>query len=186
MCINAVIEIHGARATVRGAQLSIHVLADDSESVFLSAGHTDAALIRTADGCSISASTLRVVWPQAPGLPSATAGRFGLTLRGTGLRDHVGRPPREPLRRGWLDCPCAPKICTRRSPSASAMVTCPFAGLDLRSGAPARVHRRHGWGRGEAVRDRNLHHAGRRTAFRARRRTVARLSRPGQPNDQGA
>ncbi|WP_425589045.1 nuclear transport factor 2 family protein [Streptomyces similanensis] len=56
LCINAVIEIHGARATVRGAQLSIHVLADDSESAFLAAGHTDAALIRTADGCSISAS----------------------------------------------------------------------------------------------------------------------------------
>lgn len=68
---NAVIEIDGARATVRGAQLSTHVLADGSGSVFVSAGHTDTELVRTADGWRISASTLRVVWTQGspPRLP---------------------------------------------------------------------------------------------------------------------
>ncbi|MFD7923305.1 nuclear transport factor 2 family protein [Streptomyces sp. NPDC059740] len=63
---NAVIEIDGDRATVRGAQLSTHVLADGSESVFISAGHADSELVRTADGWRISASTLRVLWTQGP------------------------------------------------------------------------------------------------------------------------
>ncbi|GAA3773310.1 nuclear transport factor 2 family protein [Streptomyces coacervatus] len=63
---NAIIEIDGARATARGAQLSTHVLADGSGSVFISAGHADTELARTADGWRISASTLRVVWTQGP------------------------------------------------------------------------------------------------------------------------
>ncbi|CAM5334513.1 nuclear transport factor 2 family protein [Streptomyces griseomycini] len=72
---NAIIEIDGARATVRGAQLSTHVLADGSGSVFISAGHADAELVRTADGWRISASTLRVVWTQGspPQLPNELA-----------------------------------------------------------------------------------------------------------------
>ncbi|MGW3498235.1 nuclear transport factor 2 family protein [Streptomyces sp. NPDC001020] len=75
MGTNAVIEIDGARATARGAQLSTHVLADGSDSVFMSAGHTDAELVRTADGWRISASTLRVVWTQGspPRLPDDLA-----------------------------------------------------------------------------------------------------------------
>lgn len=63
---NTVIEIDGSRASARGAQLSTHVLADGSGSVFVSAGHTDTELIRTPDGWRISASTLRVVWTQGP------------------------------------------------------------------------------------------------------------------------
>ncbi|WP_051833026.1 nuclear transport factor 2 family protein [Streptomyces sp. NRRL S-646] len=63
---NAVIEIDGERATTRGAQLSTHVLADGTGSVFISAGHADAELVRTAEGWRISASTLRVVWTQGP------------------------------------------------------------------------------------------------------------------------
>ncbi|MFF4507501.1 nuclear transport factor 2 family protein [Streptomyces sp. NPDC001401] len=63
---NAIIDIDGSRATTRGAQLSTHVLADGSGSVFISAGHADAELVRTADGWRISASTLRVVWTQGP------------------------------------------------------------------------------------------------------------------------
>ncbi|MCD9874911.1 nuclear transport factor 2 family protein [Streptomyces guryensis] len=63
---NAIIEIDGARATTRGAQLSTHVLADGTGSVFISAGHADAELVRTADGWRISASSLRVVWTQGP------------------------------------------------------------------------------------------------------------------------
>lgn len=63
---NTIIEIEGARATARGAQLSTHVLADGSGSVFVSAGHADTELVRTADGWRISASSLRVVWTQGP------------------------------------------------------------------------------------------------------------------------
>lgn len=63
---NAVIEIDGDRATSRGAQLSTHVLADGTGSVFISAGHADAELVRTAEGWRISASSLRVVWTQGP------------------------------------------------------------------------------------------------------------------------
>ncbi|MEU7023387.1 nuclear transport factor 2 family protein [Streptomyces sp. NPDC046203] len=70
-----VIEVDGDRATVRGAQLSTHVLADGSESgsgnVFISAGHAENTLVRTVDGWRISASALRVVWTQGtpPRLP---------------------------------------------------------------------------------------------------------------------
>ncbi|GAA3246272.1 nuclear transport factor 2 family protein [Streptomyces lavendulae] len=63
---NTGIEIDGARATARGAQLSTHVLADGSGDVFISAGHTEAHLVRTADGWRISDSALRVVWTQGP------------------------------------------------------------------------------------------------------------------------
>ncbi|MER7917427.1 MULTISPECIES: nuclear transport factor 2 family protein [unclassified Streptomyces] len=63
---NTVVEIDGDRATARGAQLNTHVLADGSGGVFVSAGHADTALVRTADGWRISASALRVVWTQGP------------------------------------------------------------------------------------------------------------------------
>ncbi|MGW1747648.1 nuclear transport factor 2 family protein [Streptomyces sp. NPDC002092] len=63
---NPVIEIDGDRATTRGVQLSTHVLADGTDSVFISAGHADAELVRTAEGWRISASSLRVVWTQGP------------------------------------------------------------------------------------------------------------------------
>ncbi|WP_330261046.1 nuclear transport factor 2 family protein [Streptomyces sp. NBC_00539] len=68
---NNVVEVDGDRATVRGAQLSTHVLADDPGGVFVSAGHTETELARTADGWRISASALRVVWTQGtpPRLP---------------------------------------------------------------------------------------------------------------------
>ncbi|MEU9593779.1 nuclear transport factor 2 family protein [Streptomyces sp. NPDC048193] len=72
---NAIIKINGAQATVRGAQLSTHVLADGSGSIFISAGHADSELVRTADGWRISSATLRVVWTQGspPQLPNDTA-----------------------------------------------------------------------------------------------------------------
>ncbi|MFD9721935.1 nuclear transport factor 2 family protein [Streptomyces sp. NPDC059076] len=68
---NAVIEINGDQATARGAQLSTHVLADGSGSVFISAGQTDTELVRTADGWRVSSSLLRVTWTQGtpPQLP---------------------------------------------------------------------------------------------------------------------
>lgn len=58
------VEIDGDRATARGAQLSTHVLADGTDGVFVSAGHVENELVRTADGWRISASALRVVWAQ--------------------------------------------------------------------------------------------------------------------------
>ncbi|MFF9314773.1 nuclear transport factor 2 family protein [Streptomyces sp. NPDC014748] len=58
------VEIDGDRATARGAQLSTHVLADGTDGVFVSAGHIENELVRTADGWRISASALRVVWTQ--------------------------------------------------------------------------------------------------------------------------
>ncbi len=69
---NAVIEIDGDRATARGAQLSTHVLADGSEDVFISAGHADTELVRTADGWRIRASSLRITWTRGtpPRLPA--------------------------------------------------------------------------------------------------------------------
>ncbi|MFB7213532.1 nuclear transport factor 2 family protein [Streptomyces sp. NPDC056255] len=72
---NAVIEVDGDRATARGAQLSTHVLADGSGGLFISAGHADNELVRTADGWRISASALRVVWTQGspPRLPAELA-----------------------------------------------------------------------------------------------------------------
>ncbi|MFB6873632.1 nuclear transport factor 2 family protein [Streptomyces sp. NPDC056323] len=72
---DAVIEVDGDRATARGAQLSTHVLADGSGGLFISAGHADTELVRTADGWRISASALRVVWTQGspPRLPAELA-----------------------------------------------------------------------------------------------------------------
>lgn len=61
---NTVIELDGDRATARGAQLSTHVLADGSEEVFVSAGHTQSELVRTPAGWRISATALRVAWTQ--------------------------------------------------------------------------------------------------------------------------
>ncbi|PSJ29163.1 nuclear transport factor 2 family protein [Streptosporangium nondiastaticum] len=58
------IEIDGDRATVRGAQLSTHVLAGGSEAPFVSGGRTLTGLVRTADGWRISASALHVAWTQ--------------------------------------------------------------------------------------------------------------------------
>ncbi|MFC8538598.1 nuclear transport factor 2 family protein [Streptomyces sp. NPDC057249] len=72
---NNVIDIDGDRATVRGAQLSTHVLADGSDGVFVSAGHTETELVRTADGWRISATALRIVWTRGtpPRLPAELA-----------------------------------------------------------------------------------------------------------------
>ncbi|MFI8323293.1 nuclear transport factor 2 family protein [Streptomyces sp. NPDC085529] len=66
-----VVEVDGDRATARGAQLSTHVLADGSGGLFVSAGHVDNELVRTADGWRIAASALRVVWTRGtpPRLP---------------------------------------------------------------------------------------------------------------------
>jgi hypothetical protein len=68
---NVVVELDGDRATARGAQLSTHVLADGSEEVFVSAGHTETELVRTPEGWRISATSLRVVWTRGtpPRLP---------------------------------------------------------------------------------------------------------------------
>ncbi|MFH9855441.1 nuclear transport factor 2 family protein [Streptomyces althioticus] len=70
-----VVEIDGDRATVRGAQLSTHVLADGTEGVFVSAGHTETELVRTAEGWRISSTALRVVWTQGtpPRIPDDMA-----------------------------------------------------------------------------------------------------------------
>ncbi len=57
-----VIGIDGDRATVRGAQLSTHVLAGGSENPFVSGGRTLTELVRTVDGWRISASALHVAW----------------------------------------------------------------------------------------------------------------------------
>ncbi|KAA9154214.1 nuclear transport factor 2 family protein [Amycolatopsis acidicola] len=61
---NAVLEIDGDRATAHHPQLSTHILADDSETLFISAGHAETELVRTPDGWRISASALRIVWTQ--------------------------------------------------------------------------------------------------------------------------
>ncbi|MFE6223382.1 MULTISPECIES: nuclear transport factor 2 family protein [unclassified Streptomyces] len=71
MGTDLVVEVDGDRATARGAQLSTHVLADGSGGLFVSAGHVDNDLVRTADGWRIAASALRVVWTRGtpPRLP---------------------------------------------------------------------------------------------------------------------
>jgi hypothetical protein len=71
---NTVIELDGDRATARGAQLSTHVLADGSEEVFVSAGHTESELVRTPAGWRISATALRVAWTQGTPLDVASQG----------------------------------------------------------------------------------------------------------------
>lgn len=72
---NNVIEVDGDRATVRGAQLSTHGLAGGPDDVFVSAGHTETELVRTADGWRVSATALRIVWTQGtpPRLPAEFA-----------------------------------------------------------------------------------------------------------------
>lgn len=77
---NVVIEIDGDRATARGAQLSTHVLADGSEGVFVSAGHADSELVRTADGWRIAATSLRITWTQ--GTPPRLPAGLGADARG--------------------------------------------------------------------------------------------------------
>ncbi|GGR48674.1 nuclear transport factor 2 family protein [Streptomyces roseolus] len=71
MGTDLVVEVDGDRATAKGAQLSTHVLADGSGGLFVSAGHVDDELVRTADGWRIAASALRVVWTRGtpPRLP---------------------------------------------------------------------------------------------------------------------
>ncbi|MGW2476121.1 nuclear transport factor 2 family protein [Streptomyces sp. NPDC001665] len=72
---NNVIEVDGDRATVRGTQLSTHVLASGPDDVFVSAGHTETELVRTADGWRVSATALRIVWTRGtpPRLPEEFA-----------------------------------------------------------------------------------------------------------------
>ncbi|MCX0241660.1 nuclear transport factor 2 family protein [Streptomyces drozdowiczii] len=72
---NNIIEIDGDRATVRGAQLSTHVLAGGPDDVFVSAGHTETELVRTVDGWRVSATALRIVWTRGtpPRLPAEFA-----------------------------------------------------------------------------------------------------------------
>lgn len=77
---NNVIEVDGDRATARGVQLSTHVLAGGRDDLFVSAGHTEADLVRTPDGWRISATALRIAWtwgtpPRLPEefAPAATA-----------------------------------------------------------------------------------------------------------------
>ncbi|MFL4494144.1 nuclear transport factor 2 family protein [Streptomyces sp. VTCC 41912] len=68
---NPVIDVDGDRATVHGAQLSTHVLADGSGALFLSGGRADNTLVRTPDGWRIATSALRIAWTQGtpPHLP---------------------------------------------------------------------------------------------------------------------
>ncbi|MEU9576369.1 nuclear transport factor 2 family protein [Streptomyces chilikensis] len=77
---NTVIEVDGGRATARGAQLSTHVLADGSDSVFVSAGHAGTELVRTADGWRISATALRIASTRGtpPQLPEEFAPAAGI------------------------------------------------------------------------------------------------------------
>ncbi|GHA22178.1 hypothetical protein GCM10010329_51890 [Streptomyces spiroverticillatus] len=60
---NYVIEIDGDRATLRGNQLSTHVLADGGE-VFVSGGRTDNALVRTPAGWRLHRADLHIAWTQ--------------------------------------------------------------------------------------------------------------------------
>lgn len=71
----APIETDGDQATARGAQLSSHVLADGSGEAFVSAGHADHELVRTADDWRIVGMSLRIAWTQGtpPGRPAGPA-----------------------------------------------------------------------------------------------------------------
>ncbi|MFH7334014.1 nuclear transport factor 2 family protein [Streptomyces sp. KHY 26] len=93
---NTVVDVDGGRATARGAQLSTHVLADGSGGVFVSAGHTETELVRTAAGWRISASALRVAWtwgtpPRLPGdfAPARTDEDWAGAAHGSADRDSV-------------------------------------------------------------------------------------------------
>lgn len=67
---NYIIEVDGERATLRGNQLSTHVLADDG-TLFLSGGRTDNELVWTVDGWRLRRADLHITWTQGnpPVLP---------------------------------------------------------------------------------------------------------------------
>ncbi|MET9609235.1 nuclear transport factor 2 family protein [Streptomyces sp. NPDC006512] len=67
---NYVIEVDGDRATLRGNQLSTHVLAGDG-GLFLSGGRTDNELLRTGAGWRLHRADLTITWTQGnpPTLP---------------------------------------------------------------------------------------------------------------------
>ncbi|MFI0975428.1 nuclear transport factor 2 family protein [Streptomyces sp. NPDC021093] len=75
---NYVIEVDGDLATLRGNQLSTHVLASDGE-LFVSGGRTDNALVRTAAGWRLSRADLHIAWTQGspPVLPPELGGTGG-------------------------------------------------------------------------------------------------------------
>ncbi|MEU8892694.1 nuclear transport factor 2 family protein [Streptomyces sp. NPDC048442] len=79
---NYVIEVKGDRATLHGNQLSTHVLASDGE-LFLSAGRTDNALVRTAAGWRLSRADLHIAWTQGnpPVLPPELGAVRGASVR---------------------------------------------------------------------------------------------------------
>ncbi|MGW7414890.1 nuclear transport factor 2 family protein [Streptomyces sp. NPDC054863] len=83
---NYVIEVDGDRATLRGNQLSTHVLASDGE-LFLSGGRSDNALVRTAAGWRLSRADLHIAWTQGspPVLPPELGGARD-ALQGTSSR----------------------------------------------------------------------------------------------------
>ncbi|GAA3487105.1 hypothetical protein GCM10018987_11840 [Streptomyces cremeus] len=60
---NYVIEVDGDRATLRGNQLSTHVLADGGE-LFVSGGRTDNELVRTPAGWRLHRADLHIAWTQ--------------------------------------------------------------------------------------------------------------------------
>ncbi|WP_329541822.1 nuclear transport factor 2 family protein [Streptomyces sp. NBC_01358] len=72
---NYVIEVRGDRATLRGNQLSTHVLAGDG-GLFLSGGRTDNELVRTDDGWRLHRADLHITWIQGhpPALPPELTG----------------------------------------------------------------------------------------------------------------
>ncbi|OEJ35368.1 nuclear transport factor 2 family protein [Streptomyces subrutilus] len=72
---NYVIEVDGDRATLRGNQLSTHVLAGQG-GLFLSGGRTDNELVRTADGWRLHRADLNITWTQGnpPVLPPELIG----------------------------------------------------------------------------------------------------------------
>lgn len=72
---NYVIEVDGDRATLRGNQLSTHVLAADGE-LFLSGGSTDNELVRTSAGWRLRRADLHIAWKQGnpPVLPPQVVG----------------------------------------------------------------------------------------------------------------
>ncbi|TXS55274.1 nuclear transport factor 2 family protein [Streptomyces sp. t39] len=72
LAAGTVVEVDGDRASTRGALLSTHVLADGTDALFVSAGHLDNELVRTADGWRITRQSLRIAWTQ--GTPPHPAG----------------------------------------------------------------------------------------------------------------
>ncbi|MDA5280505.1 nuclear transport factor 2 family protein [Streptomyces sp. NPDC054904] len=72
---NYVIEVDGDRATLRGNQLSTHVLAGDG-GLFLSGGRTDNELVRTSAGWRLHRADLHITWTQGnpPVLPPGLDG----------------------------------------------------------------------------------------------------------------